>query len=77
MKEVGFFKSEAVLHWSLTPIQNWLHPDQGEAPVHSSETCFTVWFVPFCGEGLKLQQDSEPKHTSELSKNYLMARDNQ
>ena len=52
-----------------TPAQNWPHPDRGEAPLCCSETCSTFWF-DLCGEGLILQRDNEPKHTSKLLHNY-------
>lgn len=29
--------------FSLTPAANWLYHNQGEVPVHFSETCYTLW----------------------------------
>ena len=44
-----------------------------EAPLHSSETCSTLWF-DLCGEGFIVQQDKMP-NTSKLS--LLKAKEDQ
>ena len=67
---VSKIKSEALLpslELDTCTAQNWLHPHQGAAPLHSSETSSILWLDPW---GFILQWDNEPKHTSKLWHNY-------
>lgn len=53
--------------WCWTPTQKWLHPDQGEAPLVSSETRSTLRF-DLCGKDSYCSRiiQSESKHAPKL-----------
>ena len=64
---LGLFRH--LLSWRHA--KNLLHPDQKD---HSSDPHSTLWF-DHCWEGFILQQDNEPKPTSQLWQNYLKTKE--